>query len=228
MPFPRTTTRTPAPASAARSESARCYVAETGASQPRLIINFPTKTHWRAKSKLRDIALGLADLRETLIRHDVESLALPALGCGNGGLSWAVVEPLIESALGDLPLRIHVYPPQRAPSVAPASRPREPLTRARAALLALLAAYVGDTRAATLVETQKLLYFLQFAGEPLKLRFDRGPFGPYADNIRHLLQQVDGDYLAGYGDGTSRGGLRLADDAAGAYSSRTRKRHASG
>src|SRR5580698_5577411 len=93
------------------------FVVETGLlEQPRLIINFPTKRHWRSHSRLDDIRSGLADLRQILVDRQVRSVALPPLGCGNGGLDWQDVRPLIDSALSDLPgVEVVVYPPKGAP-----------------------------------------------------------------------------------------------------------------
>ncbi len=78
---------------------------------PRLIINFPTKEHWRNNSRLPDIASGLVDLRRVLIDREVQSIAVPALGCGLGGLNWTDVRPLIETALNDLPMQVWLFPP---------------------------------------------------------------------------------------------------------------------
>lgn len=74
-----------------------------GLCGPRWIINFPTKAHWRTPSRLRDIEAGLADLVATIRRHRITSVALPPLGCGNGGLSWDDVRPRIEGAFGAVP-----------------------------------------------------------------------------------------------------------------------------
>jgi O-acetyl-ADP-ribose deacetylase (regulator of RNase III) len=71
--------------------------------QPRYIINFPTKQHWRDKSELRSIALGLEDLIAQIRRLGIRSLAMPSLGCGNGGLAWGDVNPIIEQAFSTLP-----------------------------------------------------------------------------------------------------------------------------
>jgi O-acetyl-ADP-ribose deacetylase (regulator of RNase III) len=92
----------------------RMFVAETGQpGQPQLIINFPTKRHWRSRSRLDDIRAGLAGLRQVLVDRQVRSVALPPLGCGNGGLDWRDVRPLIDGALGDLPgVEVVVYPPR--------------------------------------------------------------------------------------------------------------------
>ena len=53
----------------------------------------------------------------------------------------------------------------------------------------------------SLVEVHKLMYFMQEAGEPLRLRYVPGPYGPYAENLRHVLQAIEGYYLVGYGTG---------------------------
>lgn len=70
---------------------------------PRWIINFPTKRHWRERSRLADIETGLQDLIATVRRLGVRSIAVPPLGCGNGGLNWADVRPRIEAAFTNLP-----------------------------------------------------------------------------------------------------------------------------
>lgn len=70
---------------------------------PRLIVNFPTKKHWRNPSKLEYIRDGLADLVEVVRKERVQTIALPPLGCGNGGLAWPVVAKLIDEAFADVP-----------------------------------------------------------------------------------------------------------------------------
>jgi O-acetyl-ADP-ribose deacetylase (regulator of RNase III) len=120
----------------------RMFVYEPGApGQPRYLINFPTKGHWRANSKLSDIRTGLADLRQVILDRGITSIAVPPLGCGNGGLSWQDVRPLIVAALGDLPgVTVLLYPPQDSPSPAtmPVYTQRPRMTAGRAALLTLL------------------------------------------------------------------------------------------
>jgi len=69
---------------------------------PRLIVNFPTKRHWRRPSQLCWIVDGLQDLRNVIIGQSVDSIAIPPLGCGNGGLDWSAVWPEIVLALNDL------------------------------------------------------------------------------------------------------------------------------
>jgi O-acetyl-ADP-ribose deacetylase (regulator of RNase III) len=79
---------------------------------PRWIINFPTKQHWRDPSQLTWIKTGLKELSRVLTDHGIRSVAIPALGAGNGGLDWALVRPLIEQALGDLEAEVIVYQPR--------------------------------------------------------------------------------------------------------------------
>lgn len=79
---------------------------------PRYIINFPTKRHWRNNSKIEDIKSGLVALVQQVQRLDIRSIAMPALGCGNGGLNWTDVKPLIESAFAQLPdVQVIIFEP---------------------------------------------------------------------------------------------------------------------
>lgn len=71
-------------------------------SGPKWIVNFPTKTHWRVKTRPEWIEAGLADLVEVIRDIGIRSIALPALGCGNGGLDWRDVRPRVEAALASL------------------------------------------------------------------------------------------------------------------------------
>lgn len=73
------------------------------------ILNFPTKLHWREKSKLEYIELGLKKFVETYSKHNITSIAFPKLGCGNGGLNWKIVKPLMDQYLKNLPIDIYVY-----------------------------------------------------------------------------------------------------------------------
>src|SRR5579871_6095141 len=80
------------------------FVTENRAFEgPKWLINFPTKKHWRQPSKLEWIVDGLKDLHRVIREKGIRSIALPPLGCGNGGLEWTDVRPEIEQALGDLP-----------------------------------------------------------------------------------------------------------------------------
>lgn len=88
----------------------RVHVFSTGMENPKYIINFPTKNHWREKSKLEYIELGLEDLKKQILNRKIKSIALPKLGCGLGGLSWKDVKPLIISTFGQsTKIMCHVY-----------------------------------------------------------------------------------------------------------------------
>lgn len=83
--------------------SGRMFVFETGGLlHPRFIVNFPTKRHWRDNSRMEDVETGLTALVETIHRYGIRSIAIPPLGCGLGGLSWAEVRTRIEDAMRPL------------------------------------------------------------------------------------------------------------------------------
>jgi O-acetyl-ADP-ribose deacetylase (regulator of RNase III) len=88
----------------------KMHVWETNAiTGPRFVINFPTKGHWRSKSQLTDIQIGLDDLVRVIGEHGITSIAVPPLGCGHGGLDWTDVRPRIEAALGSLSLDVCLF-----------------------------------------------------------------------------------------------------------------------
>lgn len=185
----------------------------------RYIINFPTKDHWRSKSRIADIESGLDDLVRVLAEHGIESVAVPALGCGNGGLSWSDVEPIIESKLSSIPTRCVIFPPVGAPEAREmlVATKRPTMTYGRAALLALVGRYAYAAMrdrfelirpGASLLEIQKLMYLLQEAGQPLKLNYVKGRYGPYAENLNKVLEALEGHHIRGYGD-RSRAVLEL-------------------
>ena len=177
-------------------------------TKPRYIINFPTKTHWKARSRLNDVEAGLGDLRRVVRELSITSIAVPPLGCGNGGLVWADVRPLIATALGDLDgVRALVFEPKGAPEASQmkvgTAKPK--MTRGRAVLIGLLARYLGlADLGASPIEVQKLMYFAQRAGEPLRLNFEPGRYGPYAEALSHVLEAMEGHYVRGYGDRSKR------------------------
>lgn len=180
-----------------------------GLVRPRYVINFPTKRHWRSPSKLEYVECGLRALTDEVRRLRIRSLAIPPLGCGNGGLAWQDVLPYIEAAFRPL-TDVHalVFTPDGSPPPQTMKNrtPRPKMTRGRAALLALMARYhfPDYDYPLTLIEAQKLLYFMQLAGEPLRLDYQRGHYGPYADNLRHVLHHLEGHHLVGFGDGRNQ------------------------
>jgi O-acetyl-ADP-ribose deacetylase (regulator of RNase III) len=185
----------------------RMFVYEVGQlTAPRFIINFPTKRHWRGKSRIEDIESGLEALVGEIRRRRIRSVAVPPLGSGLGGLDWEDVRPRIEAALSELiDVRVRVYEPKGAPSsdVMQHSREVPTMTAGWAALVELMSRYMRGLLdpTITLLEVHKLMYFMQEAGEPLRLRYVKAPYGPYAENIRHVLRAIEGHLVAGYADG---------------------------
>lgn len=180
------------------------FVVSTGnLFNPRYIINFPTKRHWKGKSKIEDIQTGLKALIQEVKQLGIASIAVPPLGCGNGGLSWKTVKPLIESAFLELPnVQVLLFEPQGTPEadamLVATEKPK--MTRARALFVRLLELYGIPGYRLTMLEIQKLAYFLQIAGEPLRLQYIKEKYGPYANNLNHVLQKLEGHYIRGYGD----------------------------
>ena len=185
----------------------RMFVFETGGlTNPRYIVNFPTKRHWCGNSRIEDIEAGLADLTRLIRERGICSIAIPPLGSGLGGLEWGAVRQRIEEALrGFNDLRIVVFEPKGAPEAGSMARGREvpKMTSGRAALIGLMDRYLRGLLDpfVTLLEVHKLMYFMQIAGQPLKLKFTKAPYGPYAENLRHVLHAVEGYFISGYADG---------------------------
>ncbi|NER36023.1 MAG: Appr-1-p processing protein [Oscillatoria sp. SIO1A7] len=189
---------------ASEVEPGRMFVTDAGQLiNPRYIINFPTKRHWRGKSRIEDIETGLKALIEEVKRLEIRSIAVPPLGCGNGGLLWSQVKPLIEQAFEELPeVQVLLFEPKGAPEAdsMPVATKKPRMTRARALLISLLELYGIAGYRLSRLEIQKLAYFLQMAGEPLKLQYVKDKYGPYANNLNHVLQKLEGHYIRGYGD----------------------------
>src|SRR5271165_52736 len=182
----------------------KMFVFETDAlTNPKYIINFPTKRHWRGKSRIEDIETGLTALVAEIRARSIRSIAIPPLGSGLGGLSWADVRVRITEALRGLnDLQAIVFEPNSAP-VETRSRDAPKMTAGRAALVVLMQRYLGGLMDpfVTLLEVHKLMYFMQEAGEPLRLQYAKGPYGPYAENLRHVLRTIEGHLVSGYADG---------------------------
>lgn len=168
----------------------------------RWIINFPTKQHWQASSQMKWIIDGLQDLRKFLVQNNVKSVAIPPLGSGNGGLIWNEVREHIENTLKDLEgVDIIVYEPTPKYQNVAKSKGTEKLTPARALITELVRRYWILGMECSLLEIQKLAWFLQRAikiyqtSDPLKLDFEANKYGPYAYNLNLLLNHLDGSYL---------------------------------
>jgi O-acetyl-ADP-ribose deacetylase (regulator of RNase III) len=196
----------------------RMLVVSTGSIIcPRFIINFPTKRHYRNPSRIDDIRAGLTALVEEVQRRGIRSIAVPPLGCGNGGLDWSDVRPLIERAFEPLEgVTLQLFEPSGPPEASrmPVKTPRPEWTRARALFVRLMEQYQLPDYRLSRLEVQKLAYLLQVSGEPLRLRFVAHRFGPYADNLNHVLQRIEGHFIRGYGDRSRESTIALLSGAA--------------
>ena len=204
----------------------RMLVYESGKmTNPRYIINFPTKRHWRARSRIEDIEAGLDALAAEIKTRNIRSIAIPPLGSSLGGLDWSDVRPRIETALEKLyNLQVLLFEPGGGPVDDRPNRstnaPR--MTRGRTALIALMDRYLRGLLDpfVTLLEIHKLMYFMEAAGEPLKLEFTEGYYGPYSEKLRHVLRRLEGHLVSGFQDGGEAPGKQIelvpgaVDDAA--------------
>jgi O-acetyl-ADP-ribose deacetylase (regulator of RNase III) len=169
---------------------------------PKWIINFPTKGHWKYPSKIEWVEQGLDDLKKIILDKNIRSIAVPPLGSGNGGLDWTVVRQLIDQKLSSLPDTIVMVfePIAQYQNVAKRSG-LEKLTPARALIAELVRRYAIIGFECTLLEIQKLGYFLERGVDSLglenkfKFGFSANKFGPYSDRLAHLLDGLDGSYL---------------------------------
>ncbi len=136
-------------------------------------------------------------------RLGIRSIAVPPLGCGLGGLDWNKVRPMIEQAFAQLPdVRVSMFEPAGAPEAKamPVRTARPKLTVARALFIRLMDQYAAQAYRLTLLEIQKLAYFLQEAGQPLRLKYQAGHYGPYVPNLNKVLKALERHYTSGYGD----------------------------
>ena len=193
----------------------RVFVFETGQlTNPRYIINFPSKRHWRGKSRMEDIESGLVSLAQEIRSRGIRSVAIPPLGSGLGGLNWPAVRVRLEGALKEFEdVKVVIFKPGGGPADDRANRSSDvpSMTAGRAALVGLMERYLRGLLDpfVTLLEAHKLMYFMQIVGEPLNLRFTKGHYGPYADNLRHVLHAIEGHLVSGYADGGDVPGKEL-------------------
>ena len=193
----------------------KMFIFETGEMiSPRFIVNFPTKRHWRGKSRIEDIESGLGSLADEIRSRGIRSVAIPPLGSGLGGLNWSDVRSRMREALSGLDdVRIIIFEPGGGLADGRANRSKDVpnMTPGRAALVGLLYQYLAGLLVpfVTLLEAHKLMYFMQVAGEPLRLNFSKGRYGPYAENLRHVLNAIEGHLVSGYSDGGDKPGKEL-------------------
>lgn len=194
----------------------RMHVYRLGRLWPKFIINFPTKRHWKGKSRIEDIDAGLVGLVEQVRALGIRSIAIPPLGSGNGGLDWQVVRSRIVRAfepLGDVKVLLYEPRGEPPPDQRVVGTERPSLTVPRALYIALMGAYRRLDYCLTLLELQKLAYFLQVSGVQLRLTFERAPYGPYAHNLNQVLRKLDGHYLFGATDTKPGTEIRPSDGA---------------
>ncbi len=169
---------------------------------PRWIINFPTKTHWRVKTKIEWVEDGLKDLVRVIRDKSIHSIAIPPLGCGNGGLDWHYVRPLIEAALKELDsVNAIVYEPSSKYQNVAKRTGVEKLTPARALMAEMVRRYSLLGIECSILEVQKLGWFIErgvrrfHRSDALKFKFRANKYGPYSHNLTKLLDSLDGSYL---------------------------------
>lgn len=183
----------------------KMFVYETDQStNPRFIINFPTKTHWRQKSRMDYIEQGLLALVNEISNRNITSIAIPPLGSGLGGLNWKDVRSRIDNALKGIDnLDVIIFEPEDKTVQSIKLRKVPDMTAGRAALVSLIDRYLQGLMDpyVTLLELHKLMYFMQEAGEPLRLQYKKAFYGPYAENLRHVLNTIEGYLILGYSDG---------------------------
>ena len=197
-----------------RVQIGRMFITETDELiGPRWVINFPTKENWRRQSQLEWIEDGLQDLKRFIVQNKVQSVAIPPLGAGNGGLDWSLVRTRIEQALSGLEgVQILVFEPTDKYRNVAKKTGVKGLTAARALMVELIRRYEILGIGCSLLEAHKLAWFLQrviiqlqTVKNPLQLEFEALHYGPYADKLRHLLDKLDGHYL--------RSDKRIADSS---------------
>jgi O-acetyl-ADP-ribose deacetylase (regulator of RNase III) len=183
------------------------------------IINFPTKTSWRKPSEYQYIEKGLDELVRLLPELDIETIALPPLGSGNGGLDWSRVKEMIAIRLANVPQQVIVYEPN-ALIEEKMKQERVQLTEARAMLLYMLYQLQKAGEFVSEFSCEKICYFLQrFGGKPyFKLEFQPNFYGPYSGKVRHVINYLNGSYIMGYSamDKKPFEALQLIPDGEGA------------
>lgn len=165
------------------------------------IINFPTKTDWRKPSEYSYIEMGLDDLVRVIGDYHIQSIAIPPLGSGNGGLNWEIVKTMIENKLASLPIEVILYEPN-AHIVEKMKSERVKLTPARALLLYVLFDLVRHGEYVSEFSSEKICYFLQRFGasDLFRLKYEPDYFGPYSGKVRFVLNALNGSYIMGYSD----------------------------
>ena len=183
----------------------------------KIIMNFPTKAHWKMPSEYSYIESGLSALKKEIAQRHIKSIAIPPLGSNNGGLDWARVKMMIEEALIGLDCDIYLYEPTNM-IIERMKSERCKLTPARAMLLTMFGDMIASGEFASVFAAEKLIYFMQrFGGKDLfKIDFKPYYYGPYSGGkIAHVLYRMNGSYIKGMGGMASKpfDYIWLVDDA---------------
>ncbi|MGV1008084.1 MAG: type II toxin-antitoxin system antitoxin DNA ADP-ribosyl glycohydrolase DarG [Dermatophilaceae bacterium] len=179
-------------------------------SHDHLIVNFPTKTHWRAVSRLSDIVAGLEYLAEHSASWGITSLAVPPLGCGNGQLEWGVVGPTLIRYLARLDIPVELYVPYGEPLDMPqlalgdmdfgaaegsaGERHLDPEWVAVVAVLDRLERQPHHWPVGRIM-FQKLVYFAAKSGIPTGLDFEASSYGPFAQGLQRMMGRLQNNGL---------------------------------
>ena len=192
--------------------AARCKRGQVHLGEPyiyrdaggRMVVNFPTKDHWRSPSRLADIERGLDYFVQHYAGWGIESVSFPPLGCGNGGLEWAEVGPLMHRKLHGLPIDVVVYAPYNTPkgqlaedflagpvqmSLEGKGRKYEKMVPEWVVLMEVLHQLEQQTYANPVGRTifQKICYVVTEMGVPTKFNFSKGSYGPFAPEVKLAL-----------------------------------------
>jgi O-acetyl-ADP-ribose deacetylase (regulator of RNase III)/uncharacterized protein YwgA len=166
----------------------------------KLIINFPTKKHWKSPSEYEYIEIGLDELVKVIKERKIKSIAIPPLGSGNGGLQWFKVKKIIHEKLNDIKdCEVIVYEPSKNIKEF-LKKERVKLTPARGMLLFMLFDLVKNGEFVSEFASEKLCYFLQRFGAKEHFKLDYSPnfYGPYSGKVKHVLNYLNGSYIMGY------------------------------
>ncbi len=178
-------------------------VTERTLEKEQIIINFPTKTEWYQRSQYSFIEEGLKDLVNVINKLNIKSIAIPPLGCGNGGLKWDLIKSMMERYLSPLEcVDIQIFEPNETIKEIlkkQDSKKEVKLTPAKAMILYSMFYYESLGSRSSLFIANKLAYFLHRMGEPSfkSLNFSASYYGPYSVQVDHLMQSLNGKYLRG-------------------------------
>ena len=175
------------------------------------ILNFPTKQHWRSPSKLEYVTSGL----DWFIAHykelEIQSIAFPPLGCGNGDLDWATVGPIMYQKLKVLPIDVEIYAPfgtstkeiteeylMSSNNIGLSQGIKYDKFNNNWLLVLYLIKCLNESKYSVPVGRtifQKICYILERYGTDLDLKFEKGTYGPYSPDIKKMYTILSNNNL---------------------------------